>query len=162
MKLTSIRDEKRLINTLVELEDDEADDSGFVFSLKINPSSQKKTLINFIKLDFNDQTKQDSYEQILRYNDYENLIKLFHKEQRSTVQDKINLEQSMVLFDFIMLVLDFDREGGLTSQQHLHRLQAQTLFGLPAPLAPEQRLRQEPQAQAQVSLEQAQEERRGQ
>jgi hypothetical protein len=91
--------------------EDEEQDSGYIFSLKINPSTQTKRLINFIKIDFDDQAKHESYEQILRYNDYENLIKLFHKENRPSIQEKINLDQSMVLFDFIFMLFGFDNEG---------------------------------------------------
>jgi hypothetical protein len=96
---------------LIEMGEDEEQDSGYILSLKINPSTSKKTLINFIKIDFDDQAKHESYEQILRYNDYENLIKLFHKESKPSIQEEINLDQSMVLFDFIFMIFGFDMEG---------------------------------------------------
>ena len=96
---------------LIEMGEDDEKDSGYILSLKINPSTSKKTLINFIKIDFDDQAKHESYEQILRYNDYENLIKLFHKENKSSIQEKINLDQSLVLFDLIFLISSFDKEG---------------------------------------------------
>ena len=102
-----------MLNMLIELSEEDERDSGYLFSLKIRPTISKTTLINFVKIDFDDQTKQQSYEQILRYNDYENLVKLFHKENNSTIQEEINLDQSIVLFDFIFTIFGFDKESRL-------------------------------------------------
>ena len=116
MRLNSIKEERKLLKMLLDFCEEDERDSGYLFSLKVNPTNQKKRLINFVKIDFDDQSKQQSYEQILRYNDYENLIKLFHKNLGATIQEEINLDQSLVLFDFIFQIFTFDKEGSLMSE----------------------------------------------
>jgi hypothetical protein len=111
VKLNSVKDEKKLLHALLESSKEDERDSGYIFSLKVNPINSKSTLLNFIKLDFDDQSKQESYEQILRYNDYENLVKLFHKETNSVISEEINLDQSLILFDLVFLIFMFDKEG---------------------------------------------------
>lgn len=106
---------------MLECSEEDERDSGYILSLKVNPSTRNRTMINFIKIDFDDQSKQESYDQILRYNDYENLIKLFHKETSSVISEEINLDQSLVLFDLIYLIFTFDNEGSLTSEQRVAR-----------------------------------------
>ena len=75
----------------------------------------KKTMINFIKMDLDNGIQDKTYEQILRYNDYENLLKLFSKEKKSEYKENVRLDQSMILFDFIFTIVDYDRESKLST-----------------------------------------------
>lgn len=80
-------------------------------SIRISPSKKPKQLYNFVKIDLESGFQNESYQQILKYNDYENLLKLFAKQQSGPGNEYINLDHSILLFDFMLTLMEHDKIG---------------------------------------------------
>ena len=82
-------------------------------SVRISPSNKPQQLYNFVKIDLESGFQNESYQQILKYNDYENLLKLFAKQQSGPGNEYINLDHSILLFDFVLTLMEHDKIGAV-------------------------------------------------